>query len=481
VTTTAPLAHKPVPPVNYAMALLGLVLGTVTAIVALPSDYYEPGGLTFSALLLAAGLLTGPFVSSLTDPRGWLRAESVMMLGLVYWLLTELLSTDYEAYQLTRDGIIRAFVYIGLFAAMIQLGSAIAHRWHAEFFKPRPSPPDFSADWLFNALMACSLLGLLARVIPCEFSPECLSEGLFGARQMGAWTRGMKGDSGAFVQHLGYFGYLSLPLTVALHYRVRRIDWRVAAGLVLTVIFMLFLIKDGGRRLVGMVAGSGLLTWLLLRPRLNLRELVIGGGAGLLLLALMEVMLMFRLSSGGVLENLFSGRAFESNPLEEGVKVDNNFNSLVRTLDLIPQFEPFTGWDSVVYWAVRPIPRVLWPEKPINPGVDIPTALGKNWGPGFSLTLSAVGDWYIGFGIWSIALAGLGMGFLGGRLVLAWFKPTLRQTMLYSLGAMCLFIGLRSYLELILMSYPILALLLIERLTQMRNARLHAVAQPRIS
>lgn len=462
-------------PVSYASAALAIVVGTLAAILVLPHDYYEPGGLRASAVCLTLGLLAGPMLSSLSDLRGWLRAESIMMLGLVYWLLTELFYADYSAYQLTQDGVIRAYTYIGMFALSIQFGSWLAHHWRLGR-RDSPPPPDFSDNWLFAALVVCSVLGLLARLIPCGFSPECVAEGLFGSRAVGAWNQGTLGGSGAFVHHLGYFGYLSLPLTVALHHRAGRINWRVVLGVLLTLFFLLFLIKDGGRRLVGMVAGSGLLTWLLLQRRMGPRQVATGAIAGLALLALMELMLVFRLSEGGIVSNLFSGRAFELNPLEEGPKVDNNFNSLVRTLDLIPQFEPHTGWEAIIYWIVRPIPRALWPGKPINPGIDIPWELHERWGEGFTLTISAVGDWYIAFGLISVVLAGLMMGFLGGRLVMAWMRPRLRDTVLYSLGAMCLFIGLRSYLELILMSYPILALLVIEKITMKRAARQLAVS-----
>lgn len=458
---------------HYLVAIFGIVLGTAAAILILPHNYYDAGQLRLSAILLATGLLSGPMVSSLMDLRGWLRAESVMMIGLVYWLLTELFYPDYTANQLSRDAVVRAFFYIGLFAACIQLGSAAAYRWHGQHFKQRPAREDFSPDWLFGALIICSILGLMARLIPCQFSTDCVIEGLFGSRQIGPWTlgAGSGASNSALVTHLNYFGYLSLPLTVALHHRLGRINLRVLIGLALTVFFMLFLIKDGGRRLVGMVAGSGLLTWLLLRPRLGLREIAIGGLAGLMLLAMMEMMMTFRLADGGVVGSLFSGQAFERNPLKGGVRVDNNFNSMVRVMDLIPEFAPHTGWDAVIYWIVRPIPRSLWPNKPINPGIDIPQEFGERWSDGYTMTLSAIGDWYIAFGIWSLIIAALCTGYLGCRLVMAWFKPNLRDTVLYSLGAMCMFIGLRSYLELILMSYPIMALLLVERLTS-RSGRI---------
>lgn len=463
--TQAPRDSNPPPPVSYAVALFGILIGTLAAILLVPADYFEPGQLRASAVCLALGLLVGPMASSLTDLRGWLRAESVMMLGLVYWILTEPLSSSYDAYEITQDGVLRAYAYIGLFAATIQLGSLLAHRWHAQISPLRPSSTEFSDRWLFNVLVYSSLLGMLSKLVPCGFSPECMVDGLFSGRADGPWQQSVTGGAGSLVYQLAYFGYLSLPLTVALHHRVGRIDWRVVIGLILSTIFLLFLIRDGGRRLVGMVTGAALLTWLLLQARIGLRQFVIGGVAGLALMALMEVMLIFRTSEGGIVSRLFSGRAFAENPLDEGIRVDNNFKFLVKTMDLIPQFMPHTGWDAIIYWAVRPIPRVLWPGKPVDPGIDLPWELGERWGEGFTLTVSAIGDWYVAFGLTSVLLAGLMMGFLGGKLVLHWMRPTVRSTVLYSLGAMCLFIGLRSYLELILMSYPILALLLFSKLT----------------
>lgn len=467
--STHSLSLDQLPRPDYALNLLGIVVGTLAAIGLLPFDYYEPGGMRLSAICLTLGLLAGPLISGTADLRIWLRAESVMMVGLAYWLLTEPLFPDYPAYQLTRFGVLRAFAYIGLFAAAIQAGSWLAQRRSL----PPPPPPsaDFSASWLFNILLICAALGLLARLIPCGYSPTCVLEGLGGSRFDSPWSRGTLGGSGAFVYHLQYFGYLPLPLTVALHHRIGRIDWRVVLGFLLGFLLLLFLIKGGGRRLVGMVAGASLLTWLLLQPRLGLKQFAIGGAAGVGLLALMELMLMFRKSEAGILGSFFSGRAFEMEPLAEGIKVDNNFIFLVKTLDLIPEFRPHTGWEAIIYWIVRPIPRVFWPDKPINPGIDLPWELHQRWGEGFTLTISAIGDWYIAFGLPTILVAALITGFVAARLVHYWFRPSIRHKVLYSLGLMCLFIGLRSYLELIVMSYPILALLLVEKIGQRWNER----------
>lgn len=469
---------RPIGGLNYTAGLLGIVIGTLAAILLLPDDYYEPGGLRLSVIVLAIGLVSGPLLSSMADQRVWIRAESVMMVGLVYWLLTEPLGTGYTAYELTRESVIKTFSLIGLFAALIQVGSKLAYLTHDDRSRISSTQQDFSREWLYWALVVCAVLGLMARLIPCSFSPSCMVDGLFGERGTGAWTRGAKGGSGAFVSHLAYFGYLTLPLTVALHHRIGRIDWRVLLGAVLTTIFLLYLVKDGGRRLVGMVMGAGFMTWLLLQPRVGFRQIIVCAAAGFIMLTLMQVMFTFRTLEGGIVSNLFSGKAFSSNPLEDGIRVDNNFVFLTRTVDLIPEFKDHTGWNAIIYWAARPIPRVLWPEKPISPGISIPYEMNEYWGENFTLTISAIGDWYISFGVYSVAIAALVMGYFGGKLVLIWMGPTVRQKLLYSLGLMWLFISLRSYLELILMSYPILALYLLGKLTLRRSqARANALPQ----
>ena len=450
---------------HYAAGILSIVIGTIAAIFLLPDNYYEPGQLRASAFALSLGLLMGPLIASVTDIRVWMRAESVMMVGLIYWLLTEPLGSSYVADQLTRDGIIKTFSLIGLFAALIQVGSKLAYVSHSSASKVSNRQQDFSEGWLYKALLICSALGFMARLIPCGFSPTCMMDGLFSARGDSVWNRGMGGGSDAFVSHLAYFGYLTLPLTIALHHRIRRVDWRILLGAVLTVLLLLYLVRDGGRRLVGMVLGAGFMTWLLLQPRLGMKQFAIAAGAAVALLGLMQVMFIFRLQEGGIVSSIISGKAFSFNPLGDGVRVDNNFHYLVRTVDLIPEFKDYTGWKAIIFWAARPIPRLFWPDKPITPGLSLPYEFNEYWSAGFTITISAIGDWYLAFGAWSVALAALLMGFLGGKLVLVWFGPTVRQKLLYSLGLMWLFIGLRNYLELILMSYPILALYVLGKLS----------------
>src|SRR5436190_1316412 len=57
----------------------------------------------------------------------------------------------------------------------------------------------------------------------------------------------------------------------------------------------------------------------------------------------------------------------------------------------------------------RPVPRVFWPGKPIDPGFDLPAIVGMK---GVSLSTSIIGEWYITFG-WIAVVIG---AWLHGRL-----------------------------------------------------------------
>jgi len=137
---------------------------------------------------------------------------------------------------------------------------------------------------------------------------------------------------------------------------------------------------------------------------------------------------------------------------------------------LIPQSHPFVYHKYVVYVLVRPVPRVFWPEKPIDPGFDLPTALGVE---GVSYSYSVIGELYMSLGLLGVALG----GWFYGR-VAAMASGLLKQTttqgafVIYSIVVMALFSGMRSILELILVSYVVLAWVGLSQLfIKLRRAR----------
>jgi hypothetical protein len=140
---------------------------------------------------------------------------------------------------------------------------------------------------------------------------------------------------------------------------------------------------------------------------------------------------------------------------EQHLRVDDNFYRLCQIIQLIPQSYGFVYHKYLVYVLVRPVPRVFWPEKPVDPGFDLPTALGVE---GVSYSYSVIGELYMSLGFIGIALGGWFYGrvssFARGLLSRSTTQGAL---VIYSIIVMALFSGMRSILELILVSYVVLA------------------------
>ena len=215
---------------------------------------------------------------------------------------------------------------------------------------------------------------------------------------MGGWD--------AFIDHLAFFGYLLPTLTVLLAHRVR--SWvrpTVLTSLALAVLVTLFLAQSGGRRIIGVTWGAAMICWVLLRVRtVRLRTLLIPGIGIALLLVVMQLILEYR--------DIGYDRMFKGEPKEASfhhLHVDDNFLRLAQTIEFIPDRYPFVYEKMLVWVLIRPIPRVFWPGKPLDPGFTVSDAVGAK---GTSLTCSALGELYMSFG-WPAVL-------LGGWLFGAW-------------------------------------------------------------
>src|SRR5207245_1853831 len=77
------------------------------------------------------------------------------------------------------------------------------------------------------------------------------------------------------------------------------------------------------------------------------------------------------------------------------VIVDDNFWALGETIGAIPEQVGFVGLESIWYFAVRPIPRIIWENKPIDPGFDLAHHLGQE---GVSFSITSIGEMYMSFG-----------------------------------------------------------------------------------
>ncbi len=382
------------------------------------------------------------------------------MYGLFYWLLFDLIKGGYALDTVSREGIAQALVAVGLFGAFVWLGSAIRVR-SLPMVLVKSASLQLGPRAIFLALLVAFGLGMLCYAIPSGFDVRVMAAALLASRWAAPWSRGSLGGWDAFLDHLSYFGYMVPALTVSLANSIGSwLDRRVFVGLGASVIVTAFVAQGGSRRIVGVMIGAGLLTWLLQQfPIVRLKALVVVLGTVAALLTGMQFLLEYRaVGYGEAFVGDVDRRHFE--PLH----VDDNILRVGQVIELIPAQAQPVGFRWVLWVLVRPVPRVLWPGKPLDPGFLLPDMIGNT---GASLSMSIVGEAYMAFGWLGEAAIGFLFGLLAARCnaIIARGEGPMRF-LLYSFGAFALFAGLRSGIELVLMSYILLAWFAVEALVR---------------
>jgi hypothetical protein len=431
-----------------------------------PEDPVPRWALFQAALVLALALAVAPLAAGLRNPPSLLRGEHLATLAPIYWLLLDPLQGAYEMDGIGRHDARIALTGIGIFVVGIWVGS-LSRGWRLPAIVSESLTREFSPATYSTVGVLAFGLSMLRFAIPCDFDVLEMVRNLGEPRWSAPWGRSQLGGWDAFLDHVQYFGYLLPALTVVL---ARRLGWlapRTLLNGLMSLVFALFLAQSGSRRVVGVVFGMALVLWFLTQTRLKARHAVGTALAAIALLVALQVMLEYR--SVGLAAVVSNDTAAVSNrQAREHLHVDDNIYRFCQVVQLIPASYPFVYHQYLLWVLVRPIPRVFWPSKPVDPGFDLPTALGAE---GVSYSISTIGEFYMAGGLVGV-LAG---GWLYGRfsamasLLLA-RAYTFGAHLVYAVFMMALFVGMRSMLELVLTSYAVLAWVGLARLFAARRA-----------
>jgi hypothetical protein len=429
-----------------------LASGAVLAYAFMPSDVSDPGGLFFVALCVAVSLLLGPAAWATRNPMILVSPVSMLSLGLVYWILLDLLQFLYVPEVWNVSDVYAAFATVSLFAFGVYCGYFLPNARLPKFLL-RASIVQMSSRSLFIAAMIAAGLSFLRFAIPSEFNLFAMIEALGAGRWNAPWARGDMGGWDAFLDHMAYFGYVLPSLVVMIYRSEGRITYRTMLCLVFALIIGAFLAQGGGRRIVGATWGAAVVLWIL-SSKQPIRAMIV---TATVLVPLMLLVMQFMLHT----RNVGVADAYQlDEPERPGIAVDDNFNRMAQTISLVPSEFPHVGMDYVLWVVVRPVPRILWAGKPMNHGFDLTAALGKS---GVSLTTSVVGESYLAFSYIGCVVVGVVYGYLGALLwaVLQVGRQSPSGLIIYAAGLFALFVGLRSAIELVLFSYVILGWLVV--------------------
>jgi hypothetical protein len=449
---------------DSGLGFLGVLVGTAAAIYLVPNDPSPKGALFWSGFVMAAGLAAAPLHAGMRNPKAFVQPPSVVMLAPIYWLLLDLIQRAYPLPGVYRSETVWSFAAIGLFGGTAWIGLQ-QRPWRLPQVLARATLYDAGPGALFGLALVSFGLGIFRYAYPCGFNPVEMLTFLNVGRWSGPWSHA-PGDWTAFIDHMEYFGFLLPALLVALAGRLGWLNIRTLVIGLLSLFFALFVAQGGGRRYVGVFFGIALIQWLLSRRRFKTRNVVIAAGAVASLLSLMQLILIYRNTGlAAALDGDSSGP-----PGLGYIHVDDNFYRLTQTLRLIPGTYPHTGVDYFVYIMARPIPRVLWPRKPLNPGFELAAAVGMT---GVSLSSSVIGELYVAGGFPALLVGGWLLGRFGsvGKRLLR--RKSLGARIIYSAWMMALFVGMRSLIDLVLFSYIILAWVAIVSLLQLAEPMHH--------
>ncbi len=445
-------------------SVLIIAIGALFGLGVMPADAQPAGAMRTSAIALTFSLLLVPAIEALAlGVKPALKIRNLLLAGIVYWLLADLIQGLYDI-DATPHAVEIAFLATGLFAVGISLGGAIRSGGMPAGIR-RLARLDLSDRQILACTAFCFVAGVFYYIYMAGFSPSRIIEGLLYSDRFSApWARGALGDWRSFLEQLSYFGYL-LPLFTAVMYMRSRtlLSAKTVFCALLSACHLAFLAQGGGRTAIGAVLGAAILVGIHLTRR-TVRPIHFIPIFAALFVAQVTMNVMLENRSIGL------GKLEVSDWTFSRIRVDDNFYRLAQTTDFVPLFFPYSGLQFVYFSLVRPIPRALWPGKPVYQGFTVQQALGDT---DTSFTNSVIGEAYSGFGFPLVFAMGMFFG-----LAARWWEQTLEDhptsggVMVYALGAMALFTALRGFVNIVLFSYPILSLWAAAALFRLTRARL---------
>lgn len=448
------------------LGLAGAVIGTIWAMATIPANASKAGALMLPALGMALSLVAAPAFAALLSLRNALRTENLLALAPIYWILMDLIRGLYDMPGVSEDDVRIAFAGIGIYSATMWLGT-MGRPWKLPKSLVNVGGWVPKSGIIMSIATAMFVLAMLRFALPCKFDIPLMISGLSMDRWAAPWSgtrEGNIGGWGAFIEHLVYFGYLLPTMAVIL---VRRHGWGniiVWLALLMSAVFLIFMAQGGGRRIIGVCVGSAMLYYVMDLKRIRWLHLALMGIGLMILLWVLSFMLVAR-SQGiddlGKLSQyttyLVQGKLGDD---KHGMTVDDNFYRMAQLASFMPKLQPYLKFGYIWYVAVRPIPRALWKNKPIDGGFYLHYWVGE----GASLSTSVIGEYYMSYGLLAVALGGLFTGKLAG-LSAPFFNSRKGGfgLLLYGYMTMWLVGGFRSLQDLMVFSYPMLALILFSR------------------
>jgi hypothetical protein len=317
--------------------------------------------------------------------------------------------------------------------------------------EPRlPAPRSIDARIAAGAAIMIAGLGVVALVVFLPTSEGIRAVGLLLHGRTGELTWSVRDSS----NYLWYGSLLVVPaafVLIALAMRTRR-ALVIAAAVVVTALALLRVGPVGGReQLLPLVGGIFVLAYLVRDRRPRARTLAIVAAAALLASFFIGYLRdpTDALTTRSAAEDLRHRPQGVLNPILRGEDAEMVL-ALSAALTVVPDRLPYRyGGATVGSIVTRPIPRGLWPGKPLSPGEKVVSTIWPQYFPDLNPAFSPLLVFYWDFGLAGVALGMFAFGALA-RLLYDWFRRyrySFGAQLIYSVGLWFVVIGCRDETE----------------------------------
>lgn len=390
--------------------------------------------------------------------RGWsnlFRTDLVCLSGLYFFTLLEFLYPQEDFNKaLTSEQTVGALHILLIGFAGLSIGR------HFSLLKPVPKKwldfRDVPDKALFRMFLISALLGYYYLLSTVDFDVLEAMDEMQGPRFSQPWSRGQYGGWNSLLIELALLRYVIPPLGGILLNRRSTMRWWQTILVILVLYFTFYQgFMSGTRSILGSYLVGLLGGYVLTLKRVKLWKILIPVGiSGYIMLFITRHMLRFR---GIGFRRYMESGGFEAVEAEEGLAVDYNLWPIGKIVDSMPDTYNFLGWEMIKVFGTKPVPRVLWPDKPEGLSTSIEQIVGVN---SMTVATTYVGEAYMLGGLIGVIVISLLIGAASNW----WTRITTQQASGYAIivGALGFFVAvmtMRSLAFFTTMILPILALI----------------------
>jgi hypothetical protein len=457
---TLPLITKiHYPPAASMPGTICLLGGLFLAYTSYPEGVSPAGMAQIAAVYVAVAFLGSIYFDSRRGLYNLLRTDLLCIIGIYALTLLEFLFPQKGFAEMTTP----LQTKLALNVVLIGIGALVIGR---HLVAPTPVKSkwlrleDLSNTAIYRIFLVAGFFAYFYMFLAVQFDPLAVIQAMLGPRFSEPWGRGALGDWKALLNELGMMGYIIPPLTGMIWNR--RSSFSKGQLITVAAIFAFTIFhgfSSGTRNIFIAYLSTFLMGYLITLKKHTLMNTILPillatviGGVG------SYHMLGFRTMG---LQSYLTNRYYAIEKPNDTLAVDYNLASIGKIADALPRNHEFLGLE-VLYWSlVKPVPRAMWPEKPVGLSVSIEKIMGAE---GYTVAATYLGESYMMGGMFGV----IGMSMFFGAVAAWWNRMAMQQQsdyalVVYALGFFAAGLTMRSMFWFTTAILPVVAMIVFRR------------------